>query len=202
MPTPRRILLASAITVPLVAAALTAATLATPATAATPRVGVFSADLAKVNGEGSGHADLTERGTQLMVHLTVNGVDGGIHLAHIHGIKQAINECPSLAADADGNGLVDFAEGLPSYGPVQVTLSNGTNDRGTSLDWTRQFTHLDNGDGIASLGSLGQYAIVVHGVDLDGDGVATNTDTDGNGAGDPPGNEVSMPALCGVIHSH
>jgi Cu/Zn superoxide dismutase len=190
------LLLASALALPLAAAALAA-----PASAGTPRVGDFSVDLAKVNSDGTGHVDLSEHGTQLMVHLTVNGVDGGVHLAHIHGIKQAMNECPSLAADADGNGLIDFAEGLPSYGPVQVTLSNGTNDRGTSLDWTRRFTHLDNGDGIASLGPLDQYAIVVHGVDLNGDGVATNPDADGNGAPDPAGNEISMPALCGVIHA-
>lgn len=198
MPSTRTtMLLASALALPLAAAALAA-----PASAGSPPVGQFSADLAKVNSDGTGHVDLTERGTHLLVHLTVNGVDGGIHLAHIHGIKQAMNECPSLAADVDGNGLIDFAEGLPSYGPVQVTLSNGTNDRGTSLDWTRQFTHLDNGDGIPSLGSLDQYAIVVHGVDLDGDGLATNTDADHNGAADPAGNEVSMPALCGVIHNH
>ncbi|HEX5427924.1 MAG TPA: hypothetical protein VFX00_06355 [Pedococcus sp.] len=198
MPSTRTtMLLASAIALPLAAAALAA-----PASAGSPRVGQFSADLAKVNSAGTGHVDLTERGTHLLVHLTVNGVDAGIHLAHIHGIKQAMNECPSLAADVDGNGLIDFAEGLPSYGPVQVTLSNGTNDRGTTLDWTRQFTHLDSGDGIASLGSLDQYAIVVHGVDVDGDGLATNPDADHNGVADPAGNEVSLPALCGVIHTH
>lgn len=197
MPSTRStMLLASALALPLAAAVLAA-----PATASTPRVGDFSADLGRVNSDGTGHVDLSERGTQLRVHLTVNGVDGGVHLAHIHGIKQAMNECPSLAADVDGNGLIDFAEGLPSYGPVQVTLSNGTNDRGTSLDWTRQFTHLDSGDGIASLGALDQYAIVIHGVDLNGDGVASNPDADGNGAPDPAGNEISMPALCGVIHA-
>lgn len=190
------LLLATAIALPLVAA-----TLASPASAGTPRVGAFGADLLRVNSDGDGHVDLDERGTQLTVHLTVNGVDGGVHLAHIHGIRQAMNECPSLAADVDGNGLVDFSEGLPAYGPVQVTLSNGTNDRGTMLDWTRQFTHLDSGDGIASLGSLDQYAIVVHGVDLNGDGLATNPDSDGNGAPDPAGNEISMPALCGVIRA-
>jgi len=189
------LLLASAVALPLAAA------LAGPASAGTPRVGDFSADLTKVNTAATGHVDLAEHGTQLMVHLTLNGLDGGIHLAHIHGIRQAMNECPSLAADVDGNGLVDIAEGLPSYGPVQVTLSNGTNDRGTMLDWTRRFTHLDSGDGIASLGPLDRYAIVVHGVDLNGDGVATNPDVDGDGAANPADNEITMPAVCGVIHS-
>lgn len=197
MPSTRStLLLASALALPLAAAAM-----ASPASAGSPRVGQFSADLAKVNTDATGHVDLTERGSHLLVHLTVNGLDGGVHLAHIHGIRQAMNECPSLAADVDGNGLIDFAEGAPSYGPVQVTLSNGTNDRGTMLDWTRQFTHLDSGDGLASLGPLDQYAIVVHGVDLNGDGVATNPDADGDGATNPADNEISMPAVCGVIHA-
>jgi CHRD domain len=198
MPSKRSTLLIA----PTLALPLAAAALAGPAGAATPRAGGFSAALTKVNTAATGHVDLTQRGTQLTVHLTVNGLDGGVHLAHIHGIRQATNECPTLAADADGNGLVDIAEGLPSYGPVQVTLSKDTNDRGTMLDWTRQFTHLDSGDGIASLGPLDQYAIVVHGVDLDGDGVATNPDADGDGVANPADNEISMPAVCGVIHAN
>jgi hypothetical protein len=172
---------------------------------ASPRVGDWFSDLAPVNHSGSGHVDLHQHGTELTVDLSALGLDDGIHLAHIHGIRQAEAECPSLAADAppagDGNGLVDIGEGLASYGPVLRTLSNGTNDRGTALDWQRMFKHLDNGDGIASLGDLDQYAIVVHGVDVDGDGLATNPDALGNGAGNAD-NEVSMPALCGVIVAH
>ncbi len=45
-------------------------------------------------------------------------------------------------------------------------------DMSATLDWTRSFRQLDNGDGIASLGDLGDHVIVVHGVDLNGDGVA------------------------------
>jgi hypothetical protein len=186
------------------AATLALATLAGPGVAAS-RVGDFTADLSPVNHGGSGHVDLHQHGTELQVDLSAFGLDGGVHLAHIHGIKQAQAECPSLAADlppsGDGNGLVDFAEGLPSYGPVLRTLSTGTSDRGTTLAWQRMFKHLDNGDGIASLGDLDQYAIVVHGVDVDGDGLATNPDALGDGAGNAD-NEVSLPALCGVIEAH
>lgn len=165
------------------------------AASAGSRASDFSADLAPLNKAGAeGSVQLHEKGTHLDVHLTVTGLDGGVHVAHIHGIKQAENECPSLAADTNTDGLVDFAEGLPFYGPVQVTLSNGTSDTGTSLDYTRTYTHLDGGDGIASLGDLDQYAIVVHGVDLgDADNVATT------GSADPAANEISMPAVCGVI---
>ena len=171
------------------------------ASAAGPRTGDFAADLAAVNAGGSGHVDLDQTGSNLTVDLSAEGLDDGIHVAHIHGIKQAMAECPTLAADADENGLVDIGEGLPFYGPVVRTLSNGTNDRGTSLDYLRTFKHLDNGDGIASLGPLDDYAIVVHGVDVDGDGLATNPDALGDGAGNAD-NEISMPALCGVIERH
>jgi Cu/Zn superoxide dismutase len=166
-------------------------------TGATPRTGDFSADLLPLNKDTTGTVDLHQTGTNLEVHVVVDGLDDGIHLAHIHGMRQAEAECPTLSADANMDGFVDFAEGLPDYGPVQLTLSQG--ETGTMLDYVRNFRHLDSGDGIASLGPLDQYAIVIHGVDLDGDGVADDPDVDGNGAGDPPGNEISMPALCGVI---
>ncbi|MPZ27811.1 MAG: hypothetical protein GEV12_15725 [Micromonosporaceae bacterium] len=183
----------------LVTSVLVLIAAASPASAA-PRVGDFRADLAPLNQDGQGLVTLNQLGTRVTVHLQAAGLHDGVHVAHIHGLRQAQNECPSLAADGDGNGLVDFAEGLPAYGPVQRTLSDGTNDRGASLDYTRVFTHLDSGDAFASIGSLDQYAIVVHGVDLSGDGAATNPDVDGDGA-DPDDNEVTMPALCGTIES-
>ncbi|MQA63775.1 MAG: hypothetical protein GEU86_20430 [Actinophytocola sp.] len=164
---------------------------------AASRAGDFSADLLPLNKDTTGTVDLHQTGSNLEVHVSVDGLDDGTHLAHIHGMRQAEAECPALSADANMDGRVDFAEGLPDYGPVQLTLSRG--EAGTMLDYVRAFRHLDSGDGIASLGSLDQYAIVIHGVDLEGDGVVDNPDVDGNGAGEPPGNEISMPALCGVI---
>lgn len=161
----------------------------------------YSAELTPVNHGGHGTVDLHQTGTHLDVDLHAMGLDDGTHVAHIHGIKQAQAECPSLAADRNADGFVDFLEGLPAYGPVVRTLSNGTSDRGTTLDYQRAFKHLDNGDGIASLGQLDQYAVVIHGVDLDGDGQASNTDVQGDGA-DADDNEITMPALCGEIVRH
>jgi hypothetical protein len=161
----------------------------------------YSAELAPVNHGGTGTVDLHQTGTHLDVDLHALGLDDGTHVAHIHGIKQAQAECPSLAADTNADGFVDFLEGLPDYGPVVRTLSNGTSDRGTSLAYERTFKHLDNGDGVASLGPLDQYAVVIHGVDLDGDGLASNPDVQGDGA-DADDNEISMPALCGEIVRH
>ena len=192
---------AIAVAAPLLAV-VPALALASPSTstAATSmnRVGSYSADLKPVNHGGTGTVRLIEKGTELKVDLSASGLDDGIHVAHIHGIRQAQSECPSLARDLDGNGLIDILEGLPDYGPVLRTLSNGLNDRGTSLGYVRTFKLIDSGDAIASLGPLNQYAIVVHGVDLNGDGVANNPDVQGDGP-DPDDNEITMPSLCGVI---
>lgn len=169
-----------------------------PQASAAPRVGDFTADLAPLNQDGTGTVSLTQRGTTLTVDLQAAGLDDGIHVAHIHGVEKVENVCPTASADTDGDGLVNIAEGLPFYGPVQRTLSQGTSDQGTSIGYVRVFAHRDNGDAVASLGSLDRYVVVVHGVDLDGDGVANNPDVEGDGP-DADDNEISMPALCGVV---
>jgi hypothetical protein len=163
----------------------------------------YRADLEPVNAvDADGRVKLELTGQTLRVRLDARGLDDGIHVAHIHGIRQAENECPDLAtSDVDGNGLVDIGEGLPAYGPVQRTLSNGLEDLGTRIRYWRTFEALDNGDAISVLGDLSQYAIVVHGVDVDGDGVANNPDALGDGVGNAD-NEISMPALCGTIEHH
>lgn len=166
----------------------------------------FDVDLQPVNQQAEGRVRLTLEGDGLEVRLKANGLDGGVHLAHLHGVRQAENECPQLAVhDTDGNGLVDILEGLVTYGPVQLTLSDALNDTGPRIKYRRSFATLDGGDPFAALGDLSQYAIVVHGVDLDGNGLATNPDADGDGAQDTnPGsdNEISMPALCGTVEQH
>ena len=163
----------------------------------------FEVSLDSLNQAGEGEVKLRLEDGELSVRLKAKNLDGGIHLAHLHGIAQAENECPQLAThDGDGNGLVDILEGLPAYGPVQRTLSDGLNDTGTRVEYRRVFTALDNGGAFATLGDLSQYAVVLHGVDLDGDGLATNGDADGDGAADTnpsSDNEISMPALCGTV---
>ncbi|TDD67907.1 hypothetical protein E1293_37525 [Actinomadura darangshiensis] len=94
------------------------------------------------------------------------------HVQHIHGGAKGM--CPTMAADKNGDGVVNTAEGKPSYGPIQTTLSvkgdtspkAGTNVKiapaGASTDYNRTIT-LD----AATLKSLrsGIAVIVVHGLD-------------------------------------
>jgi hypothetical protein len=94
------------------------------------------------------------------------------HVQHIHGGADGV--CPTMAADKNDDGVVNTAEGLPSYGPIQTTLSvkgdtspkAGTNVKiapsGASTDYHRTIK-LD----AATLKSLrsGIAVIVVHGLD-------------------------------------
>jgi hypothetical protein len=164
-----------------------------PAAQARSGAEVFTAHLSPVNGSGQGRVTIVEHGSELKVHLTARGLDPGMHMAHIHGVIGPDNTCPTPAADTNGDGLVDFAEGLPAYGPVQITLRHGSDADGSMVQLTTTFTTTDTGAPVSDLGALDRYAIVVHGVDLDGDGRAANT------TADPAHNEITMPALCGVI---
>ncbi len=179
--------------------AVGAAAVGVPAAQAHPRNHDFEAELHAVNHGGHGEVDLKQFKNKLRVKLQAEGLDGGIHLAHLHGLQQAQNECPDATFDVDHNGFVDIAEGLPAYGPVQITLSNGLSDVGSDLKYRRTVATLDSGESIASLGKLDRYAIVVHGVDLDGDGLATNPNAGNDSTSDQDDNEISMPALCGTI---
>ena len=95
-------------------------------------------------------------------------------------MAQAISECPTLAADQNGDGLINTVEGLPSYGPIAVsfTTTGDTSpssglavDRfpvanpGGSVNYKRTF---EVSDEVAE--NLGDFAIVQHGVDLNGNG--------------------------------
>ena len=51
----------------------------------------FEADLAPLNVDGQGRAKLRERDGELVVKLRATSLDDGIHIAHIHGIRQAEN---------------------------------------------------------------------------------------------------------------
>lgn len=89
-----------------------------------PAVAVFRADLAELNGSGvKAHATLVESGGDLTVILDAVGrVPEHLHPQHIHGFASKASTCPTAANDTNGDGIISFAEGLPSFGPVQVDL--------------------------------------------------------------------------------
>jgi hypothetical protein len=164
-----------------------------------------------LNGSGaSGNAKLTLQGNKLDAKINSHGLAPELpHAQHIHGMAQAISECPTLAADQDGDGLVNTAEGLPSYGPIAVsftTRGDTSPDSGLAVD---RFPVANSGGSVnykrtfaipsQVANNLGKFAIVQHGVDLNGNG---EYDFEAAGASelDPSlPQEATIPANCGVI---
>jgi len=174
----------------------------------------FSAALAPVphpgddNGSNaSGQATLEYvRGTTYLVTVNATGLTPFLpHLAHIHGVLKAQNECPGAGA-AGPDGLIDTLDGLPAYGPIMVTFSTegdtsaaaGFNlgtapvaDEDGNLVYQREIKLKGN---VAA--NLENLHIVIHGEDLNNSG-----GYDGRistlGMGIPL--EAELPVACGTI---
>jgi len=87
----------------------------------------YHADLTALNGSGvSGTADLVLTGDQLQVRLDLHGeTPGKTHPQHIHGVKVAEGSarCPTAAADANGDGVLDHQEAEALTGGVVLPLA-------------------------------------------------------------------------------
>jgi hypothetical protein len=172
----------------------------------------FKAELKPLNHSGAeGHAILEKEGTnKLETEIHSHGLAPKLpHAQHIHGFKKAVSECPTLAASGDDN-LITTAEGLPSYGPIQVSLTTKgdtspnsalavdrfpvANAKG-SVEYERTFSVPSN---VAQ--NLGKKVIVQHGVDLNDNG-RYDFKAAGKSELDPSlPQEATLPATCGVIN--
>ncbi|TFB97440.1 hypothetical protein E3O42_15945 [Cryobacterium adonitolivorans] len=189
----------------------------------------LSAELTELNNSGaSGTASAVVR-NQKIEHIEVHAsglTPDAPHAQHIHYGNQALNECPTLALDSNGDGRLNTVEGIPAYGPVVVSLNTaGDTTPASFLDvsrfpvsddgsyhYSRDNIHITkvagtgypgpNGTGtakeIADSIRDGEGVVVIHGVDYNGNGSYDF------GAGeselDPtlPA-EATDPAACGVL---
>ena len=172
----------------------------------------FKADLNPLNRSGAeGHAILKKEGNKKVdTEIHTKGLAPKLpHAQHIHGFKKAVSECPTLALSGRDN-LITTAEGLPSYGPIQVSLTTKgdtspesalavdrfpvANAKG-SVEYERTFSVPAN---VAK--NLGKKAIVQHGVDLNDNG-KYDFKAAGKSELDPSlPQEATIPATCGVIN--
>ncbi len=153
----------------------------------------------------TGNASLRLLTTNVQVKLSASGLSPNLpHLAHIHGFVQAQNECPGIEADANDDGLIDTLEGLPAYGPVLVTFTTeGTTSPAVAFDPSVAPIADASGNLVyersikvseAIRSNLGGLHIVIHGLDLNG-----------NGRYDGPISsagvllELELPVACGTI---
>ena len=172
---------------------------------------MFQADLDPLNNSGaSGTANLALEGDQLTTDIASEGLAPGLpHAQHIHGLEQAISECPTILNDQNGDNLVNTTEGEPSYGPILTSLTTEGDTSPESALAVDRFP-VANEDGTLSYGRtfgvptnvadrLEEFAIVQHGVDLNGNGVY-DEEAAGPSDLDPSlPQEATLPANCGVI---
>ncbi|HYF06374.1 MAG TPA: CHRD domain-containing protein, partial [Acetobacteraceae bacterium] len=101
---------------------------------------VFVTEFTALNNSGvDGHAllFLDTRKQTLTVHIEAEGLEPGqVHAQHIHGFPDDRDaKSPTIAQDDDGDGFVELAEGLETYGPIQLNLTlnpeDSAHDHGT-----------------------------------------------------------------------
>jgi hypothetical protein len=170
----------------------------------------FKAELKPLNRSGAeGHAMLEKNGKKVEIEIHTKDLAAKLpHAQHIHGFKKAVSECPTMA-DAGGNNVLTTTEGLPDYGPIQVSLTTKgdtslksalavdrfpvANAKG-SVEYERTISVPSN---VAK--NLGKKAIVQHGVDLNDNGkydfAAGKSELDRSLP-----QEATAPANCGVIN--
>ena len=203
------VLAAAAATFPLL--------LGSSASASGPGADVYRAHLQPVPHDRAADSGSNVTGTARLVHqgdgrlkvqVTVRGTSPNLpHLMHIHGTEQARAECPTLA-DAPGgvdDRLIETIDGLDRYGPIQVTFATrGDTSASSGLALDRAPVANRNGTVQYSrtvsipvpLGlRLDDMHVVVHGEDLDDDGMYDPGPITALGA--PL--EAELPVACGEI---
>lgn len=178
--------------------------------------GDYSITLDSLNDSGAGGSavlTLADNG-DLTVNIEATGlVPNQPHAQHIHGStdRQQDFVCPSPDADADGDGIVSTAEGLPAYGDIFISLTtegDSTPESGLAVDrmpvadadgnvaYNRTFTADELPDGTAA--AVRNLHVVQHGIDVNGNG---EYDADAGPSELDPAlpQEATAPASCGMI---
>ena len=149
----------------------------------------FSAQLSPLNNSGvTGEATITVENNTLTVKVWADGLEPNmVHPQHIHGFMEdnRNSTCPAPSADTNGDGIVDLVEGLPSYGPVLLELYLPVDefpvaDADGTIHYERTFElgqveFEEEGQVIsyADLKPLQNRAIVLHGMTVNGEYIAT-----------------------------
>src|SRR3712207_4686473 len=92
---------------------------------------IYWAGLNALNGSGvRGFMAFAHDGTTLTARVVASGLEPDqVHIQHIHGAFDEEGNpkdsfTPGPAGDVDGDGFLELAEGLPSYGPILLNLTS------------------------------------------------------------------------------
>jgi hypothetical protein len=156
-----------------------------------------------------GSANVMRQGDRIRVRLAARGLSPTLpHAVHIHGKNAGeLAFCPGANRRADlvDDGLIETVEGVPDYGPVQVsfTTRGDTSERSLlALDRfpvasrTGRLTYKRNFSIPTAVAQrLEEKHIVIHGDDLDRDGQYGGRTT---ALGAPL--EAELPVACGELN--
>ena len=155
----------------------------------------------------SGRARLFRIGNLVSVGVRATGLSPLPHAMHIHGKDNPeVAFCPGADRRDDlvDDGLIETVEGLDDYGPVQVSLTT-RGDTSTESTLALDRFPVASADGVLSYqrifrmplevsSRLEAKHIVIHGVDLNGNGAYEGRTT---ALGAPL--EADLPVACGEI---
>lgn len=150
----------------------------------------------------------------LTVVIAANGLEPNqVHIQHIHGEDGTNAVTPPPSADADGDGFIELAEGLPFYKGILLNLTSpqgsGLEGFPTAPDGSIFFAstyHLHPsagdtdhgghaaGDVINNFADLDEYEIVLHGKTVGAVGDGTPGEVDGTA-----GFKLVLPVASGEI---
>lgn len=170
---------------------------------------VQSADVPNSRATGTTRVKALPNG-KLQVTVEAWGLAPNLpHAMHLHDNSQGTDAgCPGPGRDADGDGYVTTVEGVPFYGGVVASLTTtGDTSAGSALALDR-FPVADASGHLsyqrtfrpdeATYAAAGMVQVVVHGIDLNGNGMY---DFDAGPSSLTPAAplEATIPALCGGI---
>ncbi|MCB2052938.1 MAG: hypothetical protein KDE35_01685, partial [Geminicoccaceae bacterium] len=182
---------------------------------------VYAVGLTPLNNSGADvSAFLAVQGDMLTVATVADGVTPSqLHVQHVHGRFDADGNpidsvAPTIAADADGDGFVEVAEGLPSYGDIILPLEEQTDglsngpvaDAGGSIRFLADYDLTDDSlflnplSGTQYEGSdlfpLEAREVVMHGLEVNEAGVGAGTAGEVDGT---TGYKITLPIAAGEI---
>lgn len=93
----------------------------------------FTTEFTTLNGSGvTGEAIVgyDQDANTITVAISASGLEPNmVHIQHIHGFPDGTDaHTPTAAQDADGDGYVELAEGLNTYGPILLNLTTDHNN--------------------------------------------------------------------------
>ncbi len=157
-------------------------------------------------GSGNITMELDESTNEATIRIEGNGfLDGSPHAQHIHGVESGESTCPTIEQDEDGDGLVNTPEGQVTYGPIEASLTTEGDSSPDSALAVERFPTYDDGvyERTVELTSevandLDRYHVVVHGVDVNGNG-EYDAEAGQSPLDDSLPLEATLPAACGTL---